>query len=197
MCITEGIPVQDMASVSHYLPAQRRPPRRPELPGRDLAGQSRTSASSPARSARPAASGWCRGRGRSCTRSCTSSRQRGIGQSTCIGMGGDPVHGVGFIDALRCSRPTPTPTPIIVIGEIGGDDEERRRSTCASTCPRRSSPTWRVRGAARQADGPCRRHRDRIVGTAAAKADAFEAAGVAVGRTPSQVARIAAERLPR
>src|SRR2546422_3726435 len=51
--------------------------------------------------------------------------QRGIGQSTCVGIGGDPVHGIGFVDALGRFQQDPQTEAIVVIGEIGGDDEER------------------------------------------------------------------------
>src|SRR2546422_6197611 len=51
--------------------------------------------------------------------------QRGIGQSTCMGMGGDPVHGVGFVDALARFEDDPETRAMVMIGEIGGSDEER------------------------------------------------------------------------
>src|SRR5204862_1637577 len=50
--------------------------------------------------------------------------QRGIGQSTCIGMGGDPIHGIGFVDALARFELDPQTEAVVLIGEIGGSDEE-------------------------------------------------------------------------
>ena len=105
----------------------------------------------------------------------------GIGQSTCIGMGGDPVHGVGFIEALSLFEADADTDLIIMTGEIGGDDEERAAEYVARARVEAGRRLHRgVRGAARQADGPRRRDRDRIAGTAAAKAEALEAVGVAV-----------------
>src|SRR2546422_7911567 len=51
--------------------------------------------------------------------------QRGIGQSTCVGMGGDPIHGLGFVDALERFEADPQTEAVILVGEIGGSDEER------------------------------------------------------------------------
>jgi succinyl-CoA synthetase alpha subunit len=122
----------------------------------------------------------------------------GIGQSTCIGMGGDPVHGVGFIESLRLFEADPDTDLIIMTGEIGGDDEERAAVFIAEHV---SKPVVAYIAGFEAPPGKRMGHAGAIVtgstGTAAAKAEALEAAGVAVGRTPSQVARIAAERLPR
>jgi succinyl-CoA synthetase alpha subunit len=113
-------------------------------------------------------------------------------------MGGDPVHGVGFIDALRLFEADPDTDLIIMTGEIGGDDEERAADFVRAHV---STPVVAYIAGFEAPPGKRMGHAGAIVtgssGTAAAKAEALEAAGVAVGRTPSQVARIAAERLPR
>jgi succinyl-CoA synthetase alpha subunit len=120
----------------------------------------------------------------------------GIGQSTCIGMGGDPVHGVGFIEALRLFEADPDTDLIIMTGEIGGDDEERAAAFVTEAV---SKPVVAYIAGFEAPPGKRMGHAGAIVtgssGTAAAKAAALETAGVTVARTPSQVARIVAERL--
>src|SRR2546422_1612076 len=59
--------------------------------------------------------------------------QRGIGQSTCVGMGGDPVHGLGFVEALARFQEDPQTEAVVLIGEIGGSDEERAAEFIAAS----------------------------------------------------------------
>ncbi len=117
--------------------------------------------------------------------------QRGIGQSTCVGMGGDPVHGVGFIDALSMFEDDPATDLMIMTGEIGGDDEER---AAAFVAERVTKPVVAYIAGFEAPPGKRMGHAGAIVtgsrGTAAAKAEALEAAGVRVARTPSQVAEL-------
>ena len=120
----------------------------------------------------------------------------GIGQSTCIGMGGDPVHGVGFIEALSLFEADPDTDLMIMTGEIGGDDEERAAAYIAENV---AKPVVAYIAGFEAPPGKRMGHAGAIVtgsqGTAAAKAEALEAVGVTVARTPSQVAEIVAERL--
>ena len=122
--------------------------------------------------------------------------QRGIGQSTCVGMGGDPVHGIGFIDSLQRFEADPDTDLVVMIGEIGGDDEERAAAFIDD---------WMTKPVVAYIAGftapPGRRmgHAGAIItgssGTAQAKAEALEAAGVRVGRTPTEVAELVAAAL--
>jgi succinyl-CoA synthetase alpha subunit len=117
--------------------------------------------------------------------------QRGIGQSTCVGMGGDPVHGIGFVEALSMFEADPATDLVIMTGEIGGDDEERAAAYIAE---RVSKPVVAYIAGFEAPPGKRMGHAGAIVtgsrGTAAAKAEALEAAGVRVARTPSQVAEL-------
>src|SRR5207344_761481 len=119
----------------------------------------------------------------------------GIGQSTCIGMGGDPVHGIGFIESLALFERDPETDLVILTGEIGGDDEERAAAYIAGHV---TKPVVAYIAGFEAPPGKRMGHAGAIVtgssGTAAAKAVALEAAGVQVARTPSQVARLVAER---
>ena len=113
VCITEGIPVLDMARRVAYLQAHtRRPPDRPELPGRHHARARARSASCRATSTSRAGSASCRRSGTLTYEAVWQLTHLGIGQSTCVGIGGDPINGTELRrrpDAVR--RPTRTPTP--------------------------------------------------------------------------------------
>ena len=91
--------------------------------------------------------------------------QRGIGQSTCIGMGGDPVHGIGFIGSLAMLEADDGTDLMIMIGEIGGDDEERAAAYIAEHVREAGRGLHRrVRGAAGQTDGARGGHRHGLQG---------------------------------
>ena len=117
--------------------------------------------------------------------------QRGIGQSTCVGMGGDPVHGVGFTECLRWFEEDPDSDLVVLIGEIGGDDEERAAAFVAEEMHK---PVVAYIAGFTAPPGKRMGHAGAIVtgssGTAEAKAEALEAAGVKVGRTPTGVAEL-------
>ena len=117
--------------------------------------------------------------------------QRGIGQSTCVGMGGDPVHGLGFIDSLERFEADPDTDLVVMIGEIGGDDEER---AAAYIGERITKPVVGYIAGFTAPPGKRMGHAGAIItgsrGTALAKSEALEAAGVTVGRTPAEVAEL-------
>jgi succinyl-CoA synthetase alpha subunit len=117
--------------------------------------------------------------------------QLGLGQSTCIGMGGDPVHGIGFIDSLAAFEDDADTDLVVMVGEIGGDDEERAAAYIAD---RITKPVVGYIAGFEAPPGKRMGHAGAIVtgsmGTAIAKAEALEAAGVRVGRTPTEVAEL-------
>ncbi len=114
---------------------------------------------------------------------------RGVGQSTCVGIGGDPVQGTSHLDVIRMFNDDPETHGIIVIGEIGGSAEEEAARWIGEHC--RKPVAGFVAGATAP---PGRRmgHAGAIVsggaGTAAAKIQAFRAAGIGVAPTPSEMA---------
>jgi succinyl-CoA synthetase alpha subunit len=190
VAITEGIPVADMGRVAAYLAGKPTVLIGPNCPGLISPGKANVGII-PHEIAMP-------GRVALVSRSGTLTYQivneltlRGIGQSTCIGMGGDPVHGIGFIDALERFEADPETDLAIAIGEIGGDDEER---AAAFIGDHMTKPVVAYVAGFTAPVGKRMGHAGAIItgssGTAQGKAEAFEAAGVKVGRTPTEVAEL-------
>ena len=122
--------------------------------------------------------------------------QRGFGNSSIVGIGGDPVPGSDFIDILRLFQDDPETELIVMCGEIGGDEEER---TAAYIAEHVTKPVVVYIAGFTAPPGKTMGHAGAIVsgsrGTAKAKAEALEAKGVKVGRTPTQVAELAVSLL--
>ena len=191
--ITEGIPVHDTTEFYSYAGAQGGRtrilgPNCPGLisPGRSNAGIIPANITAPGRIGLVSKSG-------------TLTYQmmyelRDLGFSTCIGIGGDPVIGTTHIDCLDAFEADPETDAIVMIGEIGGDAEER---AAAHIAERVTKPVVGYVAGFTAPAGRTMGHAGAIVsgssGTAAAKADALEAAGVRVGKTPSETARLMAE----
>jgi succinyl-CoA synthetase alpha subunit len=122
--------------------------------------------------------------------------QRGFGNSTIVGIGGDPIVGSSFIDIIALFETDPQTELIVMCGEIGGDEEERTANYIAANV---TKPVVGYIAGFTAPPGKTMGHAGAIVsgsqGTAAAKAEALEARGVRVGRTPTQVSEIAVEVL--
>jgi succinyl-CoA synthetase alpha subunit len=122
--------------------------------------------------------------------------QQGFGNSTIVGIGGDPVPGTDFIDVLELFETDPDTELVVMCGEIGGDAEERAAEFVAE---RMSKPVVAYIAGFTAPPGKTMGHAGAIVsgaqGTAAAKAQALESIGVRVGRTPTGVAELAASLL--
>src|SRR5437016_10597820 len=124
--------------------------------------------------------------------------RRKIGQSTCIGIGGDPIIGTNFIDAIQLFNEDPETRGIIMIGEIGGTAEEEaaayirakvKKPVVGFICGQTAPPGQRMGHAGAIVSGG--------TGTAAEKMAAFQAAGVPVARIPSEIPALVAEALSR
>ena len=122
---------------------------------------------------------------------------RDIGFSTCVGIGGDPVIGTTHIDCLRAFAADPETDAIVMIGEIGGDAEERAAAFIEQNV---SKPVVAYVAGFTAPEGKTMGHAGAIVsgssGTAQAKKEALEKVGVRVGRTPSETARLVREIMP-
>lgn len=190
--ITEGIPVHDTAQFFQY--SQNAASTRiigPNCPGIISPGQSNAGII-PADITRPGRIGLV-------SKSGTLTYQmmyelRDIGFSTCVGIGGDPIIGTTHIDCLAAFQDDPETDAIVMIGEIGGDAEERAAAFIAENV---SKPVVGYVAGFTAPEGKTMGHAGAIVsgsaGTAAAKQEALEAVGVKVGRTPSATARLMRE----
>ncbi|AEY92795.1 succinyl-CoA synthetase subunit alpha [Streptomyces hygroscopicus subsp. jinggangensis 5008] len=191
--ITEGIPVHDTVAFTAY--ARQRGTRiiGPNCPGLISPGQSNAGII-PADIAQPGRIGLV-------SKSGTLTYQlmyelRDTGFSTCVGIGGDPVVGTSHIDCLAAFQDDPDTELIVLIGEIGGDAEER---AAAYVRDHVTKPVVGYIAGFTAPEGRTMGHAGAIVsgstGTARAKQEALEAAGVRVGRTPTETARAVLETL--
>ena len=195
VCITEGIPAHDMLRVYTHL---RRGTARligPNCPGVLSPGKANVGIIP--------ASFFSQGNVGVVSRSGTLTyqignelAQRGFGNSTIVGIGGDPIVGSSFIDIIGLFEQDPQTELIVMCGEIGGDEEERTADYIAANV---SKPVVGYIAGFTAPPGKTMGHAGAIVsgsqGTAVAKAEALEAKGVRVGRTPTQVSEIAADVL--
>jgi succinyl-CoA synthetase alpha subunit len=190
VCITEGIAVRDMTRVASYLRGTGSTLVGPNCPGVITPGAANVGII-PGEICSPGRVGLVSRSGTLTYQIVHELTQRGIGQSTCVGMGGDPVHGVGFLESLERFESDPDTDLVVMIGEIGGDDEERAARFVAD---RMSKPVVGYIAGFTAPPGKRMGHAGAIVtgstGTAQAKAEALEAAGVGVGRTPTDVAEL-------
>ena len=194
VCITEGVPVKDTAEF--FTAAQRSGKTRiigPNCPGIISPGKSNAGIV-PADITGP-------GRVGLVSKSGTLTYQlmyevRDLGISTAIGIGGDPVIGTTHIDALKYFEEDPETDVIVMIGEIGGDAEERAAKYISEYV---TKPVVGYIAGFTAPKGKTMGHAGAIVsgssGTAAAKKEALEAAGVRVGKTPTETAKLAHEAM--
>ncbi|MEV6587814.1 succinate--CoA ligase subunit alpha [Streptomyces acidicola] len=193
--ITEGIAVHDTASFWAHAQAKGNKTRiiGPNCPGLITPGQSNAGII-PASITKP-------GRVGLVSKSGTLTYQmmyelRDIGFSSCVGIGGDPIIGTTHIDALAAFQDDPDTDLIVMIGEIGGDAEERAADFIKANV---TKPVVGYVAGFTAPEGKTMGHAGAIVsgssGTAQAKKEALEAAGVKVGKTPTETAKLAREIL--
>jgi succinyl-CoA synthetase alpha subunit len=190
VCITEGIPVQDMARVFNYLRGKDVTLVGPNCPGLISPGKANVGII-PHEITMEGSVGLVSRSGTLTYQIMNELTQMGIGQSTCVGIGGDPIIGTGFVDALGRFEEDEETEVTILIGEIGGDDEEK---AAVFIDEHMSKPVVAYVAGFTAPPGKRMGHAGAIItgskGTAQAKAEAFEAVGVKVGRNPTQVAEL-------
>ena len=187
ICITEGIPTADMVKVKAAIARGTTRLIGPNCPGVISPGKCKVGIM-PGSIHKPGPVGVVSRSGTLTYEAVAQLTRRGLGQSTCIGIGGDPIIGTSFVDALRLFRDDPETRAVVMIGEIGGDAEE-----AAAEVARRELKVPVVAFVAGQTAPPGRRmgHAGAIIagghGTAAEKMAALQAAGVQVLKSPAEI----------
>jgi succinyl-CoA synthetase alpha subunit len=187
VCITEGVPVQDMMRVREYLDQKQVRLLGPNCPGLLTPGETKVGII-PNDIAIPGNVGVVSRSGTLTYEVLYALKQKNMGVTTCVGIGGDPINGTNFIDCLELFEGDPRTEMVVMIGEIGGTDEEKAAQFIAATM---TKPV--VSFIAGQTAPPGKRmgHAGAIIeggaGTAADKVKALEAAGVKVARYPEEI----------
>lgn len=187
VCITEGVPVQDMMRVRNYIDTKNTRLVGPNCPGMLTPGESKVGII-PGNIAIPGNVGIVSRSGTLTYEVLYALKQVGLGASTCVGIGGDPINGTNFIDVLGMFEDDPGTDKVVMIGEIGGTDEEKAAEFIAS---KMTKPVVSFIAGATAPPGKRMGHAGAIVeggeGTAEGKIDALTHAGVRVAKHPEEI----------
>jgi succinyl-CoA synthetase alpha subunit len=187
ICITEGVPVQDMMRVRNYLDQKKVRLIGPNCPGLLTPGEAKVGII-PGDIAIPGSVGVVSRSGTLTYEVLYAMKNLGMGASTCVGIGGDPINGTNFIDVLEMFEHDPKTEKVIMIGEIGGNEEEKAADFIAS---KMTKPVASFIAGQTAPPGKRMGHAGAIIeggaGTAADKIKALEAAGVKVAKHPEEI----------
>jgi succinyl-CoA synthetase alpha subunit len=195
VCITEGIPTRDMAEVYPFVRAKGVALIGPNCPGLISPGKANMGII-PGEITGPGPIGLISRSGTLTYQVMYEMFTGGVGQSTCVGIGGDPIVGSNFIDMLARFQADPETEAIVLIGEIGGDEEEKAAAYIAEHV---TKPVTAYIAGFTAPEGKRMGHAGAIVsgskGTAKAKKETFESYGIRVGTNPTETAELAVKSL--
>ncbi len=187
ICITEGVPVQDMMRVRNYLDQKKVRLIGPNCPGLLTPGEAKVGII-PANIAMPGTVGVVSRSGTLTYEVLFAMKNLNMGTSTCVGIGGDPINGTNFLDVLEMFEHDPKTEKVILIGEIGGNEEEKAAEYIAN---KMTKPVAAFIAGLTAPPGKRMGHAGAIIeggaGTAADKIKALEAAGVKVAKHPEEI----------
>jgi succinyl-CoA synthetase alpha subunit len=196
ICITEGVPVLDMIEVRAYLDTVNTRLIGPNCPGLITPGESKVGII-PGHILTPGSVGLVSRSGTLTYEVVYALTARGIGQSTAVGIGGDPINGTSFLDVLQMFEEDPATDQVILIGEIGGTDEQK----AAEFIKKMTKPVTAFIAGQTAPKGRRMGHAGAIIsggeGTAEEKMAALRAAGAQVARHPDEIAEMVAANISR
>ena len=187
ICITEGVAIQDMMRVRNYLDQKKVRLIGPNCPGLLTPGEAKVGII-PGNIAIPGNIGVVSRSGTLTYEVLYAMKNLGLGATTCVGIGGDPINGTNFLDVLEMFEHDPKTEKVIMIGEIGGSEEEKAAQYIAD---KMTKPVAAFIAGQTAPAGKRMGHAGAIIeggaGTAADKIKALEAAGVKVAKHPEEI----------
>ncbi|SRR5581483_8323037 len=197
ICITEGVPVRDMVKVKRYLEGRRSELLGPNCPGTITPGACKIGIM-PGHIHRAGAIGVVSRSGTLTYEAVDQLTRLGLGQSTCVGIGGDPVHGLEFIDVVKMFNQDSGTEGVVMIGEIGGSAEEEAAAWIQANMKK---PVAGFIAGQTAPPGKRMGHAGAIIsggkGTAKEKIEAMKAAGIRMASSPATIGRTMQEALGR